>query len=111
LKQARSSNKLKGGKHYKLADSVRRYLEYQRGCVTQQLKADQSDYTIARARRMAALGRVEEMRARQLSGELVRRDRVLFVMTNLLSVVKNHMLGIPSRVMHRLAGKNAFEAN
>jgi hypothetical protein len=85
-------------RRYRLADNVQSYLRYQRDYVTRKysINGDQA-YNTARCRRMSALAAIEEVRAKQITGELLRRDRVVFVMTNLLSQVKNHMLGILRR--------------
>jgi phage terminase Nu1 subunit (DNA packaging protein) len=100
--------KARGKLHgYKLAESVQAYLRYQRDYVTRKcsINGDQA-YNDARSRRMAALAAIEEARAKQITGGLLRRDRVVFVMTNLLSMVKNHMLGMPARCSRRLVGQH-----
>ena len=96
------SSKLRG-RHYRLRDSVQRFVVYQKQSVRAQFASINGEgYNKARERRMSAIALIEEARAKQISGEFVRRDRVLYVMTNLLSMVKNHMLGLPARCARRV---------
>ena len=99
LRKARGKSSLK---RYSLAESVQAYLAYQRKYVAKECSKETAAYDSARTRRMAALAEVEEMRLKQLRGELLRRDRIVYVMTNLLSMVKNHMLGLPARCARRV---------
>ena len=94
-------------RRYRLADNVQSYLRYHRDYITRKysINGDQT-YNDARSRRMAALAMIEEGRAKQLKGELLSRERVVFVMTNLLSSIKNHMLGMPARCSRRLVGQH-----
>src|SRR5262245_4043767 len=81
LKPVRSS-KFKG-RRYRLAASVQAYLAYQKQYVKEQNSSSKNGdaYNDARSRRMRALALIEEARAKQISGEFVRRDRVTYVMT------------------------------
>jgi phage terminase Nu1 subunit (DNA packaging protein) len=54
---------------------------------------------------MAALATSEEMRVKLQRGELVDGARVDREVMNVLTAVKNHLLSIPSRLMHRLVGQ------
>lgn len=93
-------------KRYKLAESVRAYLRYSRETVKRQCSRNGDGvFEQARSRRMTALARVEELRARQLTGDMVNRSRVVLVMTSLLSTVRNHVLGIPSRCTRQIVGQ------
>jgi phage terminase Nu1 subunit (DNA packaging protein) len=103
------SGKLRG-RHYPLRDSVQRYVAYQKKSVRAQLASRNGDgYSRARERRMAALALIEEMRAKQLSGEFLSRTRIVHVMTTLLSQVRNHVLGIPSRCSRQLIGQKDLQ--
>ena len=99
LKQSRSKSSLK---RYSLAESVQAYLAYQRKYVAKECSKDTAAYDSVRTRRMAALAEVEEMRLKQSKGELLRRDRIVLVMTSLLTQTKNHMLGLPTRLTRQL---------
>jgi phage terminase Nu1 subunit (DNA packaging protein) len=62
-------------------------------------------YNHARCRRMNALAEVEENALRLQSGELIEREHVMRVVSSVLYAVRNHLLSIPSRLMHQLVGK------
>lgn len=99
------SNKLRG-RHYRLRDSVQRFVAYQKQSVRAQFASRNGEgYNRARERRMSAIAQVEEIRAKKLSGEFLSRSRVIYVMSGLLSQVRNHVLGIPSRCTHQLVGQ------
>jgi hypothetical protein len=93
------------GKAFKLAESVSSYLDYVTQRERKQSRNGNSEYESARTRRMAALAETEESRARQISGEYVRRDHVVFVMTRGITQAKNHLLGLPARLPRVLAGQ------
>jgi phage terminase Nu1 subunit (DNA packaging protein) len=95
----------KGKRGYRLDENVQAFLQYREAVVRKECSRTSNGYETARTSRMTALATIESMRARQIRGELLERSRVVFLMTNLLSVVRNHLLSIPSRVMHSLVGK------
>src|SRR5215831_4197732 len=71
-------------RRYKLADNVQSCLCYEHDYVKRKSSINgDAAYSDARSRRMRALAIVEEMRARQLTGEFVRRARVVQMMTAL----------------------------
>jgi phage terminase Nu1 subunit (DNA packaging protein) len=91
---------------FKLSTSVQAYLRHQHDYVKKKYSSSGDHaYTDARSRRMAAIAAIEEGRAKALSGEYIKRARVVYVMTSLLTQVKNHMLGVPARVTRRLIGQ------
>jgi hypothetical protein len=110
LKTVRSS-KLRG-RHYRLNDAVQAYLRYQHDYVKAQCSSSNGDgYNRARERRMNALALIEEMRARQLSGELIERAQVMLAFAQVVNVTKSHLLGVANKAMHELAHRSAPEAN
>jgi phage terminase Nu1 subunit (DNA packaging protein) len=94
-----------GGSRYKLADSVQLYLAYQRKFVTEQCRTQTAAYDSARTRRMAALAEAEELNLAIARGEMLRRSRVVLIVTTLLGAVKNHVLAIPSRCTRQIVGQ------
>ena len=69
-------------------------------------------YNEARAKRMRATAELTQLELRAKRGELLKAARVDREVMNVLSAVRNHLLGIPSRVMHQLVGKtNPTEIN
>jgi hypothetical protein len=104
LKTVRSS-KLRG-RHYRLNDAVQAYLRYQHDYVKAQCSSSDGDgYNTARSRRMAALALIEEMRARQLSGELIERAQVVLAFAQLVAVTKSRVLGIAPNCARLVTGR------
>jgi phage terminase Nu1 subunit (DNA packaging protein) len=101
----------KGTRGYRLSECVQAFVKHREACVKKESSKFGDSYTQSRARRMFAQALSEEMRVREIRGQLLRRDRVVRIVTNVLSAVRNHMLGIPSRVMHSLEGKTPPEIN
>jgi phage terminase Nu1 subunit (DNA packaging protein) len=106
LKAVRSS-KFKG-RRYRLNDAVQRFCAYQKQYVKAQCSSrnGNGEYNDARARRMAATAIIEEARARQISGEMISRESAMISMTNVVSVIRNHVLAIPNRLSRVLAATN-----
>jgi phage terminase Nu1 subunit (DNA packaging protein) len=100
LKQTRVNSR-----RYCLAESVQSYLKYQRAYVAKECSKDTSAYDRARTRRMTALAETEELHLKRVRGELLQRNRIVFVMTTLLGQVKNHLLGVPIRVSRLVVGQ------
>jgi hypothetical protein len=101
LRRAKEGKKELRGR-YDLRENVVAYIRHLR--LREGRNGDGDDFSRARSRRMTALASIEEARAREMSGEVLRRDHVISVVTNLLSVVRSHMMAVPSRLMHRLLG-------
>jgi phage terminase Nu1 subunit (DNA packaging protein) len=102
LKPVRS--KLRG-RHFRLSESVQRFVAYQKQSVRAQFASGNGAYERERTRRMSALATIEEARAKQISGELIEVAQVTAVVSTLISTTKSHLLSIPSRAMHELLGK------
>jgi phage terminase Nu1 subunit (DNA packaging protein) len=95
------------GRRYKLSDAVQSYLKHERDRLREQSSNGDSAYEDARARKMNAAALIEEMRARQLSGELIKRSTAVNVMTQVISLTKSRLLGVPSQCMHQLVGRTS----
>src|SRR5262245_20145984 len=87
-------------KRHRLATSVHAYLKFKHHAARQ--NSNGSAFEDARTRKMNAAALIAELQARQLTGELISRRRVTLNVTAVLSVVKNHLLGLPSKMMHEL---------
>jgi hypothetical protein len=98
------SSKFKG-RRYRLSSAIEAYLRYQRDYVKRQSSNGDSAYNDARARRMNAVAIVEESKARQVSGELIERAPATAAIVNVVSIVKNHVLSIPTRCSRLLASQ------
>jgi phage terminase Nu1 subunit (DNA packaging protein) len=93
---------------FRFVPNLHAYLRYQRG----ELGSDdvtETRYLDGRARRMTALAEAEELRLKQLKGELHRSADIEFVMTNIFTAVKAKLFSIPSRVTRLLIGKTSFQ--
>lgn len=97
-------------KRFGLAASVQAYLKFKHDAARHSSNGSTA-YEAARARKMAAAALIEELKARQLNGELLDRKRVTLAMTNVISIAKNHLLSVPGRAMHELTMRTAPEAN
>jgi phage terminase Nu1 subunit (DNA packaging protein) len=100
-----SGRELRG--RFRFVPNLHAYLKYQRN----ELGGDdvtETRYLNARSRRMSALAEAEELRLKQLKGELHRSTDIEFVMTNIFTAVKARLFSIPSRVTRLLIGKTDF---
>jgi phage terminase Nu1 subunit (DNA packaging protein) len=99
------------GKHFRLAESIQRYLAYREKSVIEQTKGADNDYIAARASRMRALAEQEEMNLRLRKGELLRSDDVDFTVTKMLTATKSHFLALASRISRLLLPHVADETS
>jgi len=90
---------------FKLAPSVKAYLQYQRAYVSKECRKQTAGYDSARTRRMNALAQAEELELAVARGGMIKRARVVLVVTTLLATVKNHVLAIPSRCTRQIVGQ------
>lgn len=111
LKTVRS-HKLKA-RHFRLAENVQRFVAHQKQITKAQCSSSSNGdgYNDARARRMRALALLEEMRARERSGELIERAQVMLVFATLVNTTKSHLFAMANKAMHDLAHRSAPEAN
>jgi hypothetical protein len=101
------------GRRYRLAESVQRCIAHEKQRASEQSasKNGSSGYNRARERRMNAIALIEEMRAGQLTGELIERAQVMLVFATLVNTTKSHLLAMANKAMHELAHRSAPEAN
>ena len=101
LKHARSR---RNGMHFRLGDSVQRFVKYQCDLVRGKLDAIDGEYDKARAKRMAAMAAMAELELKGKQGFYFRRDDLDFHITQMISACRQRLLAVPSRVMHGLLG-------
>jgi len=92
----------KGRRGFKLAECVQAFVRHREAVIRQACSKTDGVYERARSRRMAAQAAVEELRAGELRGELLRADDVDREVMNTLSNVRSHLMAIPSRVAYAL---------
>src|SRR5215831_1010641 len=63
------------GAHFRLADSVQRFVRYRCSLVAQEAESHSSKFEKARTRRMATLAAIETLRLKQLRGEVLSREK------------------------------------
>jgi phage terminase Nu1 subunit (DNA packaging protein) len=93
---------------YELVASVHAYIKH----LQQSARWDDSTET-TRARlvnqKLAAEAQIADLRLQQIKGQLHRAVDVEFVLTNMLTAIKQHLLSIPSRVARLLVGLTSFQ--
>ena len=99
----------KGRRGYKLNESVQSYVRHREEIIRQACSKTDGGYNKARERRMRAQAIVEELRAGELEGRLLRGDAVDREVMNVLSNVRSHLMALPSRVTHSLLPHVAAE--
>jgi phage terminase Nu1 subunit (DNA packaging protein) len=113
LKPVRRSNESRA-RRYRLSDSLQSFLKHDRDRLREQFSSSNgnSEYNRARTARMRALARSEELELQVRSGEMIKRSVVIAAVGNVVSITKDHMLGVPNKVMHQLVGRtSAAETN
>jgi hypothetical protein len=68
----------------------------------------ESEYSQLRNQKMATEAKMAILKLREMEGELIDRKRVVFIMTNLLTALKNHIRAIPARVSRLVLGLTSF---
>jgi phage terminase Nu1 subunit (DNA packaging protein) len=92
---------------FRFVASLHGYLSY----VRNELGSDdvtETQFLAARSRRMVALAEHEELRLKQLKGELHRSEDIEFVIIQIFTAIKNKLLAIPSRTARLLIGKTVL---
>ena len=92
---------------YVLGKVVPAYVEHLRKSV--EADPHEASYTAARARRMVALARKEELALATEQGVLHRADDIEFAMTQMLTSAKMRLMAIPSRITRMLIGQKDFQ--
>ncbi|SRR6266542_2011673 len=108
LKCARTK---RGGMHFRLGDSVQRFIEHRCAITEEQFEAVNGEYEQARTRRMNAIAEQSELELQARKGKLHRQDDLDYLVALRLRNFRDRCLAIPSRVMHILQGKTAKEIN
>jgi phage terminase Nu1 subunit (DNA packaging protein) len=86
---------------YALRDNVRRYVVHMR----QPREEARDSYAEERRATQAIVRQQKELELAIARGDMIRRSRVVLVMTALLGTIKNHMLAVPSRLTRQLLGQ------
>lgn len=97
-----SGRELRG--RFEFVESLHAYLRYK----SDELGDDdviEAHYLDARARRMAALAKTEELRLARLKGRMHYTEDVEFLLGQMLTAFRSRLLALPSRVSGPLAGK------
>jgi hypothetical protein len=102
----RTTEKRKGRERivYPWRECVGNYIEHI-------LSADQQsrkDYQSEKAMTQKIIRTQKELELAKLRGELIERKRVVLIMTNLLTALKNHIRAIPARVSRLVLGLTSF---
>lgn len=86
---------------YDWRDNVRRYVVHMR----KPREEARDNYAEERRLTQAIVRQQKELELAIARGDMVRRSRVVLVMTGMLSTVKNHVLAMPSRLTRQLLGQ------
>lgn len=97
------------GMHYRLADSVKSFQKNQRESLIKQYGSTNAEYESARTRQMVANAEREEIRTKQIKGEVYHGADVEFVIVNILTYVKQGVRAIPAKTSRKLIGKKNFK--
>lgn len=98
-------NEMRG--RYEVARNVLAYVRYLKGLARID-DASESEWARLRNERMRAESEMAGLKLKELKGELLRKDDVEFVMTNIITATKNHLLAIASRLARSLVGLKSF---
>jgi phage terminase Nu1 subunit (DNA packaging protein) len=71
--------------------------------------ASESEYQRLRNMRMRHEAEMAALKLREIKGQVLKTSDVEFIMTNLITATKNHLLSIPSRVTRLLIGVTSFQ--
>jgi phage terminase Nu1 subunit (DNA packaging protein) len=100
------------GKHFRLSESVQLYQRHREEIVKRDCAKGDDSYNAARTSRMLALAQIEQLRAKQLRGELIKREDADATFMTILRNCRDQLRAIPSRTMHPLTGmSDAKEIN
>jgi phage terminase Nu1 subunit (DNA packaging protein) len=93
---------------YELIANVHAYIKYLRELARLD-DASQSRYELLRNEKMASESAMAQIALKKAKGQVLKTSAVEFVMTNLITATKAHMLAIPSRVARLLVGVTSFQ--
>lgn len=102
----------KGRRGYRLGECVQAFVKHREAIIKRQCSSSDDNYNAARTSRMLALAQIEQLRARQLRGELIKSEEADSTFMLILRNARDQLRAIPSHVMHRLtAMSDAKEIN
>jgi phage terminase Nu1 subunit (DNA packaging protein) len=93
---------------YELIVNVRAYVRYLRTQARLD-DASESKYAMLRNQKMAAESERAELELALFKNKLHRSEDVEFILTNMLTAMKAHLLSIPSRMTRLLVGQTKFQ--
>jgi len=97
------------GMHFRLADSVQRFVKYECDLVTEQCAVGNGEYERARTRRALAAAQLLELQVRAQEGTMYYAVDVEHAITTQVTACKQRLLAIPARVARRLVGCKTFK--
>lgn len=86
---------------YNLEDNVTRYIHY----LTQGATRAREGYQDEKRLTQEIVRQQKQLELAIARGDMIKRARVVFVMTNLLSSLRNHLLGSPARCARKVLGQ------
>ena len=93
---------------YELVENIQAYIKYQREALRLDDASD-SRGAMLKNQKLAADAAIADIRLKQLRGEVHNAKDVEFVMTNMITYMKQHLLSIPSRVARLCVGVTSFQ--
>jgi phage terminase Nu1 subunit (DNA packaging protein) len=93
------------GKHFRLDESVQRYLAHQREWVKAQCASGSDEREILRNRKLAAEAERAELELELFKGQLHTSEVVLFVWSQRIGASKKRLLALPTRLAPSLVGE------
>ena len=98
-----------GRGRFRLQESVRRYIEHLRASLNVRSE-DAPDLATARAQLAVAQRKVQELKAAEMAGKLVRRDAVEEAFGQIAAALRSSLLTMPSRARGRIPHLTAADA-
>lgn len=93
---------------FELVQNIHAYIKYLREMARLD-DASESRYAQLRNEKMAAESAMAVLKLKEIKGEVLRTADVEFVMTNLITATKNHLLAIPARITRLVIGLTKFQ--
>ncbi len=93
---------------YELVVNLHAYIKYLKDLARLD-DASESEYQRLRNMRMRHEAEMAALKLREIKGQVLKTSDVEFIMTNLITATKNHLLSIPSRVTRLLIGVTSFQ--
>jgi hypothetical protein len=93
---------------YELVPTVHAYIKY----LQEQAKwddASETRYAQLRNQKMASEAAMADLKLMEIKGALLRKMDVEFIVTNMITATKSHMLSIASRVARLVLGQTKFQ--